>query len=154
MAFRFSVRSLENLSTVHEDMQRLAHRAIEITPVDFTVIQGLRTRDQQAKLYGKGRTAAQMRAMGLPLHYAQPNTFKVTWTMNSNHMSGRAIDVAPWVPGRGLVLPDRPTQSEIQLFRDIADAFKRAGMELCIVVEWGGDWKSTKDYPHIELARA
>lgn len=152
MAHRFSSRSLQNLATVHPTLQNLAHRALQLSPVDFTVIQGLRTRDEQAKLYGQGRTAAQMKAMGLPIHYARPNAAKVTWTMNSNHMSGRALDFAPWVPGRGLVLPARPTSADIELFRDVANAFKRAAMELCVVIEWGGDWKKTKDFPHIEMS--
>lgn len=151
MSFRFSQRSLSNLATVHPDLRRLAQRALELSDVDFTVIQGLRTRDQQAKLYGQGRTAAQIRAQGLPPHYAQPNAPRVTNTMNSNHMSGRALDFAPYV-GR-IILPQKPTAAEIELFRSVANAFKAAAMELCLPIEWGGDWKSFKDYPHIEMKK-
>lgn len=153
MAFRFSSRSINTLATVVPEMQRLARRALELTSVDFTVIQGRRTLDEQARLYGKGRSATEMAARGLPREYARPHEAKVTWTMNSNHMSGRAIDFAPWLPGRGLVLPSRPTAADIELFRQIANAFKRAAMEECVVIEWGGDWHTTKDYPHIELVR-
>lgn len=149
MAFRFSQRSLATLGTVHPELQRLAHRTLEISPLDFTVIQGLRTRDQQARLFGQGRTAAQMRAQGLPIHYAQPNASVVTKTMTSNHMSGLALDFAPYV--KGIILPQRPTAAEIDLFRRIANAFKAAGKEMGLAVTWGGDWKSFRDYPHIEL---
>lgn len=147
MAFRLSTRSLNTLSTVHPDMQRVVKRAITLTEVDFMVVQGRRTYDEQARLYGKGRTAAQMRAMGLPAAYAQPNVPKVTWTMNSNHMSGRAVDLAAWVNG-GI-----SWDTNRGYYEAISVAMKKAAMIECVLIEWGGDWRSTKDLPHYELPR-
>ncbi len=147
MAFRFSKRSLDTLATVDPKLQRVVRRALEVSDIDFMVGQGLRTRDEQARLYGKGRTGAQMRAMGLPIHYARPNEPKVTWTMNSNHMTGRAADLWAWVNG-GI-----SWDTNRGYYDRIAVAMKRAAMELCVPIEWGGDWKTTKDYPHFELVR-
>lgn len=42
--------------------------------------------------------------------------------------------------------------NDIQRFKRVADIFKQAAINLKIAIVWGGDWKSIKDYPHIELA--
>lgn len=149
MTFKYSKASLTRLETVHPDMQRVAHRALELSPVDFSITQGRRTLDEQKRLYGKGRTAAQCRAAGVPESYAQPSAAKVTWTLNSNHLSGNAIDVAPFVNGK-LEYDD---SGKLGLWPKIAKAFKDAARELGVSIEWGGDWTKTKDRPHFELVR-
>jgi peptidoglycan L-alanyl-D-glutamate endopeptidase CwlK len=35
----------------------------------------------------------------------------------------------------------------------VADAFKKAAQELKVPIVWGGDWRTFKDGPHIELDR-
>lgn len=148
--FRLSKLSLSRLETVDERLQSIVKCAIGITEVDFMVVQGLRTFDEQARLYGKGRTRAQMAARQLPMEYARPNDRKVTWTMNSNHMSGRAVDLGAWVNGR-LYMPDRPTDADIELYRQISTAMKAAACAQNVRITWGGDWTTTKDYPHYEI---
>lgn len=146
MHFKLSTRSLNTLSTVHLDMQRVVKRAIDLTTVDFMVGQGRRTWDQQARLYGQGRTGAQMVAMGLPAVYADPRKPKVTWTMRSNHLSGEAVDLWAWV--RGAIDWDN-----LDNYRVIAHAMKAAAQIEGVAITWGGDWVTTKDYPHFELRR-
>ena len=149
MSYNFSQNSLNRLATVHPDMQKVARRAIQISPVDFSITQGKRTLDEQKRLYGKGRTAAQCRAKGVPVEYARPQDQVVTWTLNSNHISGNAIDVAPYVNGK-LEYDD---SGKLGLWLKIAKAFKDASRELGVPIEWGGDWTKTKDRPHFELVR-
>lgn len=149
MTFKFSKASLNRLATVHDDLQRVAHRALQLSEVDFVVTQGRRTLDEQKRLYGKGRTAAQCLAKGVPSSYARPNEKKVTWTLNSNHLSGNAIDVAPYVNG-GI---EYDNNGKLGLWPKIAKAFKDAARELDVSIEWGGDWKGTVDRPHFELVR-
>lgn len=149
MTFRFSKASLDCLATVDPAMQAVARRALEISQVDFVVVQGNRTLDEQKRLYGKGRTAAQCVAKGVPAAYARPTEAKVTWTLNSNHIGGKAIDVAPYVDG-GIQWDDSGKRG---LWPKIAAAFKQAAKELNIRITWGGDWTTTKDRPHFELTR-
>lgn len=149
MTFRFSQNSLNRLATVDPDLRRLAQRALELSSVDFVVVQGNRTKDEQARLYGKGRTAAQCTAKGVPTSYARPSEAKVTWTLNSNHIGGRAIDVAPYVNG-GVNWDDN---GKLGLWPKIAAAFKQASKELGIRIKWGGEWEGTPDRPHFELVR-
>jgi len=149
MPFKFSKASLDRLATVEPSLQAVAHRALALSKVDFVVTQGNRTRDEQMRLYGKGRTAAQCRAKGIPASYAQPGERKVTWTLKSNHIGGRAIDVAPYVKG-GINWDE---DGKLGLWPKIAAAFKQAAKELNVPIEWGGDWTDTVDRPHFELAR-
>lgn len=151
MTFKFSQNSLNRLATVHPDLQRVARRALELSPVDFAITQGRRTLDEQRRLYGKGRTAAQCVRVGVPAEYARPSEAKVTWVKpeNGNHLSGRALDVAPYIRGK-LEYDDN---GKLGLWPKIAKAFKDAARELDVSIEWGGDWEGTKDRPHFELLR-
>lgn len=145
---RFSARSLERLSSVDPKLQKVFKRAIEISKQDFSITEGLRTKEQCYINWGKGRTASQCTAIGISTKYARPDLPKVTWLknpLNSNHYNmsgvGRAVDVVPY-----------PVDwDDLNKFKLIADAVKQASNELGVKVEWGGDWKTSKDYPHFEL---
>ncbi|ALN79493.1 M15 family metallopeptidase [Lysobacter antibioticus] len=132
MPFQLSAKSRERLKGVHPDLRRVVERAIELTTVDFVVTQGNRTQDEQDELYAQGRT--------------KPGK-KVTWTRNSRHIGGFAVDVAPWVCG-GIEWDD---DGRIGVWPRIAEAFKAAAAELGVPIKWGGDWLKTKDRPHFEL---
>lgn len=123
MTFRFSSRSLRNLEGVHPDLVAVAHRALQLTEVDFLVTEGLRTREKQIELVRAGASR----------------------TTRSRHLTGHAIDVAAWVAGE--VRWDWP------LYEELSRAFKRAAAELKIPIVWGGDWKTFRDGPHYELSR-
>lgn len=146
--FTFSKNSITRLASVNPQLAAVARRALELSPVDFAVVQGNRTLEDQQKLYGKGRTAAQCVAAGVPAICARPGEAKVTWTMKSNHIGGRAIDVCPMVDGQ-LVWDDNGKRG---LWPKVAAAFKQAAQELNVPIKWGGDWEKTKDRPHFELA--
>ena len=66
-------------------------------------------------------------------------------TMNSRHITGHAVDLAPTVEGK--IRWDWP------LFRLLAPAMKQAAQDLVTPLIWGGDWKTFKDGPHFELDR-
>lgn len=111
-------RSLSNLQGVHPDLVKVVKRAIQITDQDFTVIEGVRSVSRQRELVAKGASK----------------------TMNSRHLTGHAVDIAPY-----------PISWEWEKFYPIADAMKQAAQELGIELEWGGDWTSFKDGPHYQL---
>jgi hypothetical protein len=67
-------------------------------------------------------------------------------TLNSRHLTGHAIDFVIWADGKvSWAWPQ---------FHVIADAFKEAAKRLQVDIDWGGDWKTFKDGPHIQLSRA
>ena len=47
MSYRFSQNSLDHLDGVHPDLVRVAHRALSITPYDFGIIEGVRSKEEQ-----------------------------------------------------------------------------------------------------------
>lgn len=123
MSYRFGERSMTRLKGVHPDMVRVMELAILRSPVDFSVIEGLRTRARQVELVAKGASK----------------------TMNSRHITGHAVDIAPYVAGQ--IRWDWP------LYKQIAPVVKAAAKELGIPIKWGGDWLTFKDGPHFELCR-
>ncbi|MGG4662946.1 M15 family metallopeptidase [Providencia vermicola] len=122
--FKFSNRSEENLRGVHPDLVKVTRRALELTSIDFMVIEGKRTEARQRDLVKS----------------------KKSQTMNSRHLTGHAVDCAPLV---GREIP----WNDWSKFGLVADAMLQAGDELGIDVEWGGNWTSFKDGPHFQLSR-
>lgn len=121
MSYVLGPRSLKRLEGVHPDLVRVVKRAITLTPVDFTVLEGLRTKARQAQLVASGASK----------------------TMNSRHLTGHAVDLGAWVAGE--VRWDWP------LYHKIAVAVKEAARLEGIPIEWGGDWRTFKDGPHWQL---
>ena len=123
MAFSLGISSRQRLQGVHPDLVRVVERALQLSPLDFTITEGLRTAQRQAQLVKAGASQ----------------------TMNSRHITGHAIDFAVLVEGK--VRWDWP------LYDTVSRAFKQASAELGVPIVWGGDWKSLKDGPHVELNR-
>jgi peptidoglycan L-alanyl-D-glutamate endopeptidase CwlK len=121
--FKLSQRSKDRLKGVHPDLVKVVEHAIEITTVDFAVLEGLRTPERQKVLKEAGASQ----------------------TLNSRHITGHAVDLGAWVDGE--VRWDWP------LYHQIAKAMKAAAAELDIPIEWGGDWRTFKDGPHFQLPR-
>lgn len=121
MSFQFGTRSLKRLEGVHPDLVKVMKRAIACSTLDFTVLEGVRTLATQKKYFAAGATR----------------------TMNSRHLTGHAVDIAPVIGGK--VRWDWP------LYHEIAKVVKKAAADLNIPIQWGGDWRSFKDGPHWEL---
>lgn len=119
--FSLSKRSQNKLTGVHPELVRVVRRAIEITHTDFTVIEGLRSIERQKSLYNLGQSK----------------------TLRSRHLTGHAVDLAALVDG---VINWEP-----EVYANIAQAMKAAAVELDVPVQWGGDWKTFKDYVHWQL---
>ena len=75
--FKLSKRSKSRMSGVNDDLVAVVNLAIEISPVDFGVSEGIRTKERQAKLLAEGKSR----------------------TMKSRHLIGEAVDVYAWVDG-------------------------------------------------------
>ena len=65
--------------------------------------------------------------------------------MDSRHLTGHAADFYVVVGGK--VRWDWP------LYATVGAHIKKVAEELSIEIVWGGDWKTFKDGPHIELDR-
>ena len=121
MSYALGPRSRERLVGVHPDLVRVVKRAIGESPLDFTVLEGLRTVERQKVLFAKGATR----------------------TMNSRHLTGHAVDLAPVI--NGAVSWDWPLYHKLAL-----TVFEAAKAE-DVPITWGGNWTTFKDGPHWEL---
>ena len=119
-------RSKQRLKGVHTDLVKVVERAIEISTIDFTVLEGLRTPERQKALLEAGASQ----------------------TLNSRHITGHAVDLGAWV--------DNQVDWSWPLYHKIAAAMKDAAKQVDVPIEWGGDWKMKdgphwqlpwKDYP-------
>lgn len=121
MSITLGARSLARLDGVHPDLVRVVKRAAAMSALDFTVLEGLRTKERQKQLFTQGATK----------------------TMNSRHLTGHAVDLAPMIGGA--VSWDWP------LYHKLAVTVKAAAQAEGVPIQWGGDWRSFKDGPHWEL---
>lgn len=121
MTYNLSKKSRDRLAGVHQDLVKVVERAIEITEIDFAVLEGVRSKTRQEQLVKAGASQ----------------------TMRSRHLTGHAVDLGAYVAGS--VRWDWP------LYHKLAVAVKQAAAELQIPIEWGGDWTTFKDGPHWQL---
>ena len=110
MTFKLSDRSMGRLEGVEPELIGIVTRAIELTKVDFGVTCGLRSKEEQRKLVESGASQ----------------------TMKSKHLEGRAVDVVAYIGPR--------ITWEINVYDDIADAFKQAADEMNVGIRWGAAW--------------
>lgn len=126
---KLSKRSLDRLVGVNPYLVAVFKKACESMPFDITVLEGLRTAERQAELLKQGATKVEV----------------------SRHMSGNAIDIAPY-----------PIDwNDTERFKIVAHHMFAAAKELGIVIRWGGNWSrvdetvkptsSFVDMPHFEL---
>ncbi len=115
MGFNLSQRSFQKLAGVNDILQDTVKEAIKLTKVDFGVIYGIRTLDEQKRLYEAKRSQ----------------------TMNSKHLlqdddTGHAVDLMAY---------DGSNPSwELVMYDDIADAMKEASKKTGAVLRWGAAW--------------
>ena len=115
MTFKLGKKSRERLIGVHPDLTRVVERAIELTDVDFTVLEGIRSKARQEKLVASGASQ----------------------TMNSRHLTGHAVDLGALVAGQ--------VRWDWGLYLRIAGAVRIASLELGIPIRWGGTWGLLSD---------
>ena len=115
MSFKLSERSQRNLHGVHPDIVTVVTAAIEITRVDFGVIEGVRSLEDQEANVAAGRSQ----------------------TMASKHLVqddgyGHAVDLMAYVGGKGCW--------ELNVYDDVADAIAAAARIKKVPIRWGCAW--------------
>lgn len=141
MSMTLTTRDRAALAGVHPDLVRVVERAATLTPVPFRILEGVRSLERQRDYVRRG----------------------VSRTLNSRHLKaangvGHAVDLvlAFDVDGDGDIdgsdhwaNPASPQGADA--WRRLETAVKTAARNLGVAVEWGGDWRSFKDYPHWQL---
>ena len=121
--FKLSKRSYRNLAGVHPDLVSVVELAITLTPVDFGVLEGMRSKGRQQELYVAGASS----------------------TMTSRHLTGHAVDLGAFLRGE--------RRWDWPLYERISKVMLESARTLGVHVTWGGSWDNFKDGPHYELGR-
>lgn len=121
MAFTLSQASLDKLKGVHPDLVKVVTHALQLSPIDFMITEGLRTLARQKELVAKGASQ----------------------TMHSRHITGHAVDLA--------ALPNGKLSWVWADYETLNKAMQAAAKDLKVPIEWGGSWKTLKDGPHFQL---
>lgn len=132
------LNGIGKLKGVKIDLIRVIEKAADVMPFDLLITEGVRTKEQQQKLYAQGRT--------------RPGKV-VTWTLDSKHITGDAVDVVP------LVNNNIPWNDTL-LFITMGKTILQVADDLGIKMRWGYDWdrdgivmeKGEHDGPHFELS--
>jgi len=126
MTITLSEKSLAKLDGAHPDLRKVIIRAAQISSIDFTVLEVLRTVERQKQLVASGASK----------------------TMKSRHLPGKngkshAVDIAPLDGGE--------VSWAWPIYHKLAPIIKQAAKDVGVSIEWGGDWRSFKDGPHWQL---
>lgn len=130
--YKFSAKSQAKIMTLEPDLYRVVWRAMELQVMDFTVLCGLRTPEEQMAYVREGRSR----------------------TLNSRHLPNRdglaeAVDIAP-----------HPVDwNDTHAFHRLAGVMFAAASIEGVKLRWGGDWdrdgdtqdQNFIDLPHFEL---
>jgi peptidoglycan L-alanyl-D-glutamate endopeptidase CwlK len=117
----FSRRSLENLATCDERLQRVLGEAIK--RMDFAVICGHRGQEEQDRAVAEGKS-------------------QTPWPLSRhNVLPSLAADCIPYPVDWG----------DLTAFDIMAVVVKESAADLGVEIAWGGDWPHFKDRPHFEL---
>lgn len=121
--WEFGERSLEMLEGVDEELRHLCLSALAYSPVDFGIIEGLRTEERQAELVAAGKSK----------------------TMASLHLTGRAVDIACYTTEQ---LPGNLTKKQLTwepaAYIQAVDGFRHALRDHVWTpkfrTRWGAAW--------------
>lgn len=116
--FRFSQRSLDNLKGVNPKLTQVVYRALELTDIDFSVTDGLRTAAEAAANRAKG----------------------ASYIKRSKHEDGLAVDLTPYHNGKQV----KGKQEDWPYFNQLSEWMFQAAEELGVKIEWGGNWEKVK----------
>ena len=108
--FTLSEKSLSKLEGVNQLLVDVVKLAIQFSRIDFTVTEGLRSKERQVQLVAEGRSR----------------------TLNSKHITGKAVDLAAIVDGK--------ISWKFEHYIEIAIAMKKAAKMLGVEVTWGAVW--------------
>lgn len=108
-------KSVKKLSGVNKKLVDVVKLAITLSKVDFTVVDGLRTLEQQQAAFRTGKSLMD----GL--------------VKKSKHQRGLAVDLAGWVE-------EKINYNYDESIYAIATAMRDAAIKLNVKLIWGGVW--------------
>ena len=123
--FTFGESSRAEIRTVHPELQKLCHRALLRSSVDFRILQGIRTAAEQLAAYRGGFSKIKS---------------------GGRHQFGCAVDFMVWDAATGKFTFSKPA-----LYAKVREAFYVASAELKIPIR---TLEKIGDLGHVELPKS
>jgi peptidoglycan LD-endopeptidase CwlK len=126
--------SLKRLDQCDDRLKKLIIRAAEESPISFQISTGYRSPEEQYELYKQGRTKT-----------GSIVTYKDGFREKSKHnfLPSQAIDVVCMI--------DNKVTWASSVYIKLSEHILKVAKELNIPIEWGGNFKTLKDYPHYQI---
>ncbi|MBR8701172.1 hypothetical protein IX317_000071 [Fusobacterium sp. DD29] len=131
----FNKKSKSNLIGLHPQLVAFAEELLSVSPYYFIITAGVRTAEEQNKLYQQGRTIP-----GKKVTNCDGYKYKSNHQVKNDGL-GYAFDIA-------IVLGNKLNWDPAKYIELVKSA---RGLLAKFNIEWGGDWKNFKDYPHFQL---
>jgi peptidoglycan L-alanyl-D-glutamate endopeptidase CwlK len=137
VSFVFGLKSEANLSKVHPKLAAVARRALELSAIDFSVIEGLRSFERQKALVAQGASKT-MHSYHLLQNDGWAHAFDVmaAGDLNNDGVKDHKDVSITWDP---------------KLYGQIAGVMKAAAKELGVKITWGGDFQGFFDAGHYQI---
>jgi len=142
--YHLSESSMRRLAPCHNELRRLACEAIQTSPVDFAVICGLRTEEDQNKAFEEGHSSLRWP------HSRHNRSTRPDGTFDYRRCD--AMDIVPYP----VEWPDKKADSadeyarKLKRFVDVAAHILSTAKRLGIPIRWGGQFPTLFDPAHYE----
>ena len=120
------IRVGHKLLDVDERLKKAVVELAKQVKYDIVIVCGVRGETEQNEAYKNGYSQVKF-----------PNS-------KHNTFPSKAVDIAPYIDGQ---IPWSNTHAFIQMQNDLKLIAKQLGYKF----RWGMDWKTFKDYPHVEV---
>lgn len=146
MSYKLSETSAERLRTCHEDLQKIVVLAIQISPIDFVIVEGHRTKARQQEMFKKGLSKID----------------GVTKLGKHNYEPSMAVDLCAYVRGNKSLAYDVKHLCAIGGAMCAAAAILLDEGEITHKLRWGANWdmdgeiitdQTFQDLPHFEIVK-
>lgn len=162
--YTLSQTSLDKLKWVHPNLVNFLKELILISPWDFKITAGVRTTEEQNKLYQQGRTTKGIKVTKVD-GYKQKSNHQIKFDG-----FGYAVDIGVLIKEKVKVkvkengkeiekevekIVYKGSWKDFHYYQDIYNVAKEKGLLEKYGIEWGGNcWKSFKDAPHWQIKGA
>lgn len=137
MSYKFSKNSINKMKGLHPRLILFFGEALKISKYDFGLTCGIRTAKKQNKLYQIGRTLP-----GKIITYCDGYKNKSRHQVTEDGI-GNAGDIKIYI--------NRKVSWNSLHFLAFVNQKEIRNLMKKYNIEWGGDWKNFKDYPHFQV---
>ena len=162
--YTLSETNLKMLKGVHPNLVNFMTELIKISPWNFKITTGVRTAEEQNKLYQQGRTVKGIKVTKVD-GYKQKSNHQVKYdglgyAVDIGVLVKEKVNVSVMENGKKVekvIEKDgyKGTWRDFHYYQEIYNTAKRAGLLEKYGIEWGGNcWRTFKDAPHWQIKGA